>query len=511
MEAKYNEKTGKFNLIYFDAVKAFKGDKYPYGRKQKAWKGAKKPTQKEIKIEIALLLEEGKALEAVAEAEVAKMTNTGVQPIVADEPINALAYFSRLTPDCIAQGKVNSRHIAFLKQFIAFIKTNYPLAALHELKKPFFDSYFNSISDFSNDIQDHNFCYLAKLWNRIINEFEESPIKYINTLVKYGKEEFVKNKLPMEKMPFTVEELQRILFEVIDEEENRREIKEQKFFILYFSMVTGWRIGDILEMKWEQVNLNKHTIRNLHAKTKDKTGQETIIFITPLMKRVLERQAENAKSYPFNTKYVFNIRTHAKNSKRMGNYSNEVLAVIEKSLIRQGSLRVIKSAVGKEMKNYTTHCIRKSVTTELNLAGGFSSERIKYLVGHADNSVEAKHYLKFKLYPERSTRDMLEHMEDLTQSQNFYNILIHGYKGAAEIQGEVVPMTEAEAEHLKLNFWTNEAVDCLRVMLTKGFTKDRLTTFIQFMDEKRLEEEEKFVTPQMVIYELNKLFEEIQV
>jgi hypothetical protein len=118
-----------------------------------------------------------------------------------------------------------------------------------------------------------------------------------------------------------------------------------------------------------------------------------------------------------------------------------------------------KSDFGLNYSNLTTHCIRKSVITELNLAKQYTSERIHYLVGHADNSIEAKHYLKFKLYPERSTRDMLEYMEELTNMRFFFNAVVYNAVKATEILNERTVLSDNEVLWEILNKKSRENLD----------------------------------------------------
>lgn len=526
MNAKFNEKTGKFNLIYFDAVKEFNGDKYPYSRKQVAWKGKKKPTQREIKIEIAKLLQEGEQLEECARLEVEKMKHdfkvidNGEVKLEEETNgvVNALKYFLQIDPASISKAKTKnfatlSRQRNFLKAFTEFLKKDFPLLPLHEIKKPVIEKYFKAIESYSYDMQSHHFFYLSKIWKKVIDDFEESPVKYVNHFEKYGIEEFVQEKKPFEKMPFTVEQLLSITTAfvfpefVLKYKHKSKGMKEQLFFILYFLTVTGWRIGDILKLTWEQVNLRERTITLTFGKTADSTGQECVIFITPLMKEILLRQQENAKDYPFNAGFVFNIRGKAGDTVDITHYANKISEMLQKALVKRGILKTKKSDFGMNYSNYTTHCIRKSVITELNLAKQYTSERIHYLVGHADNSIEAKHYLKFKLYPERSTRDMLEYMEELTNMRFFFNIVVHGITKANEILNKQKFISETEIAILKTKFWTDEAIHALRFGLDKGYTLSNLDGFAQHLNEVRLEAGEKFVTPDMVILEFKKIFD----
>ena len=534
MECTYNETTKKFKLIYFDALKQYKGDKYPYGRKQETWKGSKQPTKKEQAATIARLLEVGKAMEEHQQAEVDKLkqqyvVKVGNEMVEEDNTngyVNAVRYFMGLTPQDLTKGKVSSRHTVFLEKFTEFLKKNYPLTPLHEIKKPHFTEYFDSIAKYSTDVQEHHFFYLAKLWRDILDKYEETPVKYVNTLDKYGKNEFIKEKLQFERMPYTMQELKQVLYKAVNSIKGTADIwykaddvdkaanielytmlKQQRFFVLYFCMVTGWRIGDVLNLKWEQVDMEKRTITLTHSKTKEKTGHETVLFITPLMQRMLTMQLELGKKFPYNVGYVFNIRGHYKNYAKMSLWGHRLMKFISKVM----PSKTETTELGNELKKHTVHSIRKSVTTELHLCKAFTGERIKYLLGHADNSTEAQHYLKFKMYPERSTRDMVEHMEEMIDAEAMFNVVTLGWYGAEQKTDEVQQLTKNEVEHMKQNFWTTEAVECLQLLLKKGFTKTRLEGFIIQMEKERHAEGRREITEVDVTTSIKKFFDEMRV
>lgn len=538
MKASYNEKTNKFRLLYFDAIREFNGEEYKHSRIQKSWDKVqeeqgiekkartRKPTKREIAITIANLMKQGEHLEECARLEVEKMKDNfkvidNGEVKLEEETngvVNALKYFLHIDPASISKAKEKtferlSRQRNFLKLFTEFLKKDFPLLPLHEIKKPVIEKYFKTIESYSYDMQSHHFFYLSKIWKKVIDDFEESPVKYVNHFEKYGIEEFVQEKKPFEKMPFTVEQLLSIATAfvfpdfLLNYNPKSKGMKEQLFFILYFLTVTGWRIGDILNLKWEQVNLRERTITLTFGKTRNSTGQECIIFITPLMKEILLRQQENAKHYPFNAGFVFNIRGKSADTVNVTHYANMFSDLLQKALVKFGILKIKKSDFGQNLRNYTTHCIRKSVITELNLAKKFASERIHYLVGHADSTIEAKHYLKFKLYPERSTRDLIEYMEELTNMRYYFNAVVYDAVKATEILNERTVLSDNEIEKLKTNFWSDEAINCVKLMLQKGYPLERLQDFINHIDEKRHETGEKFVTPDVVLEELKIVIE----
>jgi integrase len=510
MECTYNESTRKFKLIYFDALKAARGDKYPYGRKQKAWKSKTKPTRREKEIEIANLLKEGALLEEAARIQAEKLKNEFAVEVATGEivtedktdKINAVKYLLNVQASKIsdAKNKKSIRRVErAIEDFAEFIKKQNPFMSLDEVKHPIIKAYFESIAHYSTDVQKQAFTYLRILWNKIIIEFENSPIKYINHFDKYGIKEYLTKNKAQDKLAFTITQMQNVLADLVANKKNKNIHGVQKFAIFYFLIVTGWRVSDILSLEWKQINMQQRTIKLTHSKTEDTTGHETIIYITPLMMEILTTQKENAKMHPYSTHLVFNIRHHLEEITNPEFYIGAVNAILYPSLEKQGILSTTPTKTGLQLKNYTVHCFRKSTITELDLSDQFTPDRITYLVGHANNTVEAKHYRKLKMYPERSTRKMLEHMEEITNLRYYWNCLLTDTKTAVKKEHDANKWLDAaKLNELKLNFWNEDAINALYEAWKNGTKITIIEAVIYTCNTVRTEQAHDAVTKESV-------------
>ena len=182
MKATYNEKTGKFTLIWFDALKSYKGEKSPYGRKMEAWKGSKPPTKRQQALKIAELLEYGRQQEELArhEAEVLRKESLvsvdgELQPNSTNinEPINAVQWLSGVKASHISKAE-NAHTIQtvtrILTRFREWLKKTYPFIALHDIKHAHISEYINLIN--TSSTAENNYKYLKLLWRKIAIDFE---------------------------------------------------------------------------------------------------------------------------------------------------------------------------------------------------------------------------------------------------------------------------------------------------------------------------------------------------
>lgn len=511
MKATYDEKKNQFMLIYRDEVKVFNGEKYIHTRKKETWKGAKKPTKREIAAKIAELLKEGEALEQASKIEVERLKNElteqgAILNYEDEETINALHYFLKLDASkiCKSDKKNTIRNCAkVIRVFGDWLKKHYPSLPLHEIATFHMTEFFSSIKDFASGTQRHFFIYLNAIFKKILIDFEKSKIKYINPFARYTKKDFITENEVLKKMPFTVNQIIDILKQVVSNKEEQSTAwgniqMQQKFFIFYFLIVTGWRIGDILTLTWEQVNFDIRQIVLTHMKTENNTAFETAIFITPLMEKILKQQKENSKLHPYNTNLVFNIRKTCIENPNYEDYNRAMNDYLLEILGKMGILISKVSKKNRKQHNFGIHSFRKSAITELHLTGLFSSQRIHYLVGHNDSSTEGQHYLALRMYPERSTRDLIEHMETVTKLEFFFNHLLQGNKQAHAHEHEKNEwLSFAQINELKINFWTDEAIEVLHKAWKNGTNIKVIEVAISVCSQQRLQNAARQVTVQM--------------
>jgi integrase len=501
MKATYNEKKQKFNLIYKDAVKELKGEKYPHTRIQRTWKGDKKPTQREIKIEIAKLEAEGRILEEASQIEADKIKNETyvVADVTNGECVNAIQWLLSVKASDLAKKAESKSSVkaveVILKRFLDFIKDNYTLITLADIKQKHIEHFFTSIHSFCYDYQKKHFIYLKKLFRKMELTFRDG--KHFSPFNDIELDDLAKHSTEQEKMAFTIQQIKLILEWIANNTKNKNTLGEQKFGIFYMLVVTGWRIGDILSLKWEQVDMKNRTITLTHSKTAKKTKHTTIIYITPLMMTILENQRKNTADFPFNTQYVFGLRKSAKNSTNIHKWEYTIQQQLYKALEAHDILKTKKYDSELVMNNYTLHCFRKSVVTELSL-NSFSPNKITYLVGHADNSVEGQYYMKLKMYPERSTRPMIQHMEQITEIEYYYKTLKYGKKSALKDEVNENGLNGTLTTDLKNNFWNEAAVMKLEELIADGMNTLLAKTVIYICNTRRIEAAEDEVTADMV-------------
>ena len=99
------------------------------------------------------------------------------------------------------------------------------------------------------------------------------------------------------------------------------------------------------------------------------------------------------------------------------------------------------------------------------------------------------------MYPERSTRTLIEHLETVTKLDFFFNRLIHGSKQAHTDEAAINAwLTPAEIYELKMNFWTDEAIERLHAAWKKGTNIKVIQTAIFACNEQRLKNVEREVS-----------------
>lgn len=512
MKATYNEKTRKFSLIWYDALKAYKGDKSPYGRKQEAWKKDKHPSKREQALKIAELLKYGQQQEELSrlEAEALKreslvLINGELVPDSCNihEPINAVKWLMNIQVRDFSKAE-NSQTIKsidrIVKRFREWLKNKYPFIALHEIKQNIIEEYLQLIN--TSSTAENSYKYLRLLWKKVEIDFEDSRLHYRNPFRHY----VFKPAMPSnDKLAFTLQHMRGILHYAAmqvsenDCEEYRIKYRQQKFFILYMLMVTGWRIGDILALQWNQIDFTNRVITLKHKKTAKTTGHETLLYMTPNMIKILKAQYEISNMFPFNKGYVFNVRSLFREVSSPIHYHVEIGKIIKAYCQEKGIYKLTPQESGLKMKNYTIHCIRKGVITELQLAERFSSERIKYLVGHSDSSTEGKHYIKFKMYPERSTRPMVEHLEKAIDAEYCLTMVLGEDDTSPLIYlCDNAKLTHADILQMKSNFWSDEAIREIENICSQGIRRITLQFIIDECDCERRNENLSEVSPNMV-------------
>lgn len=242
-------------------------------------------------------------------------------------------YSQRVTSETLR--KTNSQ----LKKLEVFYDLKIKEIKLNSLQA-FFDSLNNSYGTKS-------------MLKSVLNSIFEFALK--NEFIETNRVKFIelgKNKKIVERKIFTADEI-KILFDNLDS--NNRYIKKMTYGVLIL-IYTGMRIGELINLKTKDIDLEKHVL--YVTKSKTSAGVRKI----PISDKILELfndNIDNSKEYFFfnkkGDKYIyFNFLTQF----------NKMLELLN-------------------LEKHTIHDTRHTFATMLNNANANSTSIIK-LIGHSD-------------------------------------------------------------------------------------------------------------------------------
>ena len=249
---------------------------------------------------------------------------------------------------------------------------------------------------------------LSVIWGLIIEELEDlgselvvnNPFaggKILRRISKTDEEIEAEGKVfSVEKKAFTMPQVREII-------ERMRYYKPMLAYVWHLGFLTGWRVGDILNLKWGQIDITNRTLTLISGKTKIKT----ILYLTDgllaLFNEVKEQSTDTSpegKVFYYKGSMAYNLHNRA-------------------VLDEMGLSETAKSGV-KEKHLYTFHSLRGTMKTALKVKD-YNESRLDYLVGHRGKGIDAKHYNKFYDDPKAATQDIIEFLEGVladTDSDN---------------------------------------------------------------------------------------------
>lgn len=239
---------------------------------------------------------------------------------------------------------------------------------------------------------------MATIWKLIIEDLEDigSTLPIHNPWtgtrlmqrIKVDKGELEKEGRvkEVEHKPFTMEQVREIIA-ILNYD------KPLIAAIWRVGFLTGWRVGDIVGMKWEQLDFTKRTLTNVSKKTEIKT----IIYLTD---KLLAMFLDIREKCP-DTSPKARVFAH----RGLANYKYQNRKVIDSI----GLTETQRSGV-KDVPCYTFHSLRGTIKTALKVKD-YNQSRLDYLVGHRGKGVDSKHYDKFYHDPKAATADILEYLE----------------------------------------------------------------------------------------------------
>ncbi|MGN1311331.1 MAG: tyrosine-type recombinase/integrase [Clostridia bacterium] len=268
----------------------------------------------------------------------------------------------------------------------------------------------NDIQEFLNSIKDLSDSYIKKLYEQFVQAYRRAEIKkYITYNPMY---EVIKPK--SDKQTKVVEALDINVQKAFTEYLNKASIKDEPYKnIFLIQMYMGLRIGEVLSLSTENIDLEnkllyvKRTLTNdkefaivLGNKTKTYAGNRTLPipdFLVPIFEEQLKYANGNLHNLIFTTNDNY-IRTSA----------------INKEL-----KRIFEEELKTSSKNISTHCLRHTYGTRC-VEAGMTAVVLQRLMGHKDVTVTLNTYTSvFNKFKE----DELEKVNNyLTNNQlNFVN------------------------------------------------------------------------------------------
>lgn len=268
----------------------------------------------------------------------------------------------------------------------------------------------NDIQEFLNSIKDLSDSYIKKLYEQFIQAYRRAEIKkYITYNPMY---EVIKPK--SDKQTKVVEALDINVQKAFTEYLNKSSIEDEPYKnIFLIQMYMGLRIGEVLALSTENIDLEnkllyvKRTLTNdkefaiiLGNKTKTYAGNRTLPipdFLMPIFEEQLKYANGNLHNLIFTTNDNY-IRTSA----------------INKEL-----KRIFEEELKTSSKNISTHCLRHTYGTRC-IEAGMTAVVLQRLMGHKDVTVTLNTYTSvFNKFKE----DELEKVNNyLTNNQlNFVN------------------------------------------------------------------------------------------
>ena len=268
----------------------------------------------------------------------------------------------------------------------------------------------NDIQEFLNSIKDLSDSYIKKLYEQFVQAYRRAEIKkYITYNPMY---EVIKPK--SDKQTKVVEALDINVQKSFTEYLNKASIENEPYKnIFLIQMYMGLRIGEVLALSTENIDLEnkllyvKRTLTNdkefaiiLGNKTKTYAGNRTLPipdFLVPIFEEQLKYSNENLYNLIFTTNDNY-IRT---------------------SEINKELKRIFEEELETSSKNISTHCLRHTYGTRC-IEAGMTAVVLQRLMGHKDVTVTLNTYTSvFNKFKE----DELEKVNNyLTNNQlNFVN------------------------------------------------------------------------------------------
>ena len=396
----YNRKKQTFTAVWKDYAKEALGKKYPYGRKSEKWKGEQKPTAEQVKQKKKSMLDEALNEEFKSKEKAAYIRIHGNE-----EDLLASGYLTAMSDRdlCNSDNPLEIKRARFyLNEFVAWLDNNYKKVTLKSLDEEIATEYYRYLR------HERSYAYattgiITKRLRFILNHVERKVKGFNNPFKQVKMSTTLPYMAPCTREVFTYQELNHFIISTFDHDDPYKQLQE--FATFYFLIVTGWRVHDVLLMKWSQINMQNNTVTVTHSKTKNR-DITTVLRMTSLMRVIFELLKLLQEKAPQELReYVFCY--HKEGIKMERAPYGKILYKFKK--VREELGYNTTSNRGRiTLNKYTIHSFRGTVVTRL-LLDDFQEARINKLVGHTPRTTEERAYLKFT--PD-DLAALVEHMEE---------------------------------------------------------------------------------------------------
>ena len=330
---------------------------------------------------------------------------TGETTARADLPIRAADFFKQAEEkpcrSAHAGTQLNSR--VAVRRFRAWVQQHHPQLCMHELTMEKAEAFFRTLRHLSVGTLNKYRLALSYLCRRLIQEQRDkgSSRLYNNPFAALDMAEIKCEPRVLVKRCFTLPQIRALVQPCA--------ACPQQAAVWHLLYLTGWRLYDVLNLQWSQIDPDARTLRTLHRKTA-RHGIATVLWLSDSL-AALFRTLRTPDAHPT---HVFPQWADSLQGREGCNF-------YEQRFIRAAHRRLDALGMGggeryhtRFCRYYSAHCMRATVITLLK-EHDFNTERIMYLCGHRGGSLEARAYNRFYERPYEATADMLRYLEGLVK------------------------------------------------------------------------------------------------
>jgi integrase len=223
---------------------------------------------------------------------------------------------------------------------------------------------------------------------------QENPFKGIKTKPKHTEE----------RQAFTEEQLQQIWRTLADSSFHIMH-KEEVEILLTLALNTGLRLGDLCNLQWKSIDLDKRLIKITPSKTKESSGKKVLLPMNDRVYDVLRKQhaltAENNQVLPqLANRYAYN----------KDGISHDIIRLLEVAGI-QTKEEADTTHRKERISRYSFHSFRHTFASML-IANGVAPITVSKLLGHTTLNMTNR-YVHLAEKSARSAVSKLDSVTDL--------------------------------------------------------------------------------------------------